>query len=55
MHGIETRRPYWDIYVGNLGEDSTKETIQEHLVEGGVAALHVFILKSKVRYYVCES
>lgn len=49
LRGVETRKPHWDIYVGNLEEDITKETIQEYLLEGGVTALQVFMLKSKVR------
>ena len=49
LRGVETRKATWDIYLGNLSEGSKKEIIQDYLFEGGVTALQVFMLQSKVK------
>ena len=49
LRGVETKKDSWDIYVGNLTEGSSRQTIQEYILEGGVTALQIYMLQSTIK------
>ena len=49
LKGVESRRAYWAICIGNVEEDSSKGDIKGYLSENGVKPMYVFLLNSKVK------
>ena len=49
LKGVESRRAYWDIFVGNVKKDSSKEDIEGYLSKNAVQPIHLFLLNSKVK------